>query len=417
MFKNIMKIKDIHIRNFRGIENLCIADADPQMNLIIGINGAGKTSVLDALAMLLSWFIARMRSSNAKGISPKELDIRIDSKEPCFLSIDTENGVSWGIGKNKAYTVRKKQTGYKTDLSEMSNFADEIVENVEHGGSVPVLMYYPVERAIATVPVNLHKAETNIWDVYKDALSGNSNFRSFFEWYRRQEDIENEMIRDDASYRDHSLNAVRKAISAFFPDFSEMRVRRRPYQAMIIKKGEQVIEFSQLSQGEKCYLSLVCDIARRLAIANPGMDDPLEGEGVILIDEVDLHLHPKWQMEIVGKLTTIFKNCQFFISTHSPLVLSDIRKYQVIAVDNGKKIDVAFDPYGKPVSSIMNNFFDMPYLRNVTVAKDMEKAFAAIRMGDTVLFNELFGKLMQIIGPADSDMVRLMVEAKRNGLR
>ncbi len=127
------------------------------------------------------------------------------------------------------------------------------------------------------------------------------------------------------------------------------------------------------------------------------------------LDDFKEQKHTMWK--------EIHDNCQFFISTHSPLVLSDIRKYQVIAVDNGKKIDVAFDPYGKPVSSIMNNFFDMPYLRNVTVAKDMEKAFAAIRMGDAVLFNELFGKLMQIIGPADSDMVRLMVEAKRNGLR
>ena len=413
----MMKIKDIHIQNFRVIEALSIVDADPHMNLIVGINGAGKTSVLDALAMLLSWFIARMRSSNAKGLLPNNLDIRIGSKEPCFLSIDTENGVSWGLGKKKAYTVRKRQTAYKTDLSEMSVLADEIVENAEHGGNVPVLMYYPVERAIASVPVNLHKAETIIWDVYKDALSGNSNFRSFFEWYRRQEDIENEMIRDDASYRDHSLNAVRKAISAFFPDFSEMRVRRRPYQAMIIKKGEQVIEFSQLSQGEKCYLSLVCDIARRLAIANPGMYNPLDGEGVILIDEVDLHLHPKWQMEIVNKLTSIFKYCQFFISTHSPIVLSDIRKHQIITIDNGRKIDVAFEPYGKPVSSIMNNFFDMPYQRNMAVAKDIQKAFAAIRNGDAERFNELFGKLMQIIGPADSDMVRLMVEAKRKGLR
>lgn len=104
-----MKIKDIHIQNFRVIESLSIADADPHMNLIVGINGAGKTSVLDALAMLLSWFIARMRSSNAKGLLPNNLDVRIGSKEPCFLSIDIENGVSWSIGKKKAYTVRKKK--------------------------------------------------------------------------------------------------------------------------------------------------------------------------------------------------------------------------------------------------------------------------------------------------------------------
>ena len=411
-----MKIKNIHIQNFRGIENLSIIDADPQMNLIVGINGAGKTSVLDAMAILLSWFIARMRSANAKGISPNESDVKIGSKEPCLLAVDIENGINWTIVKNKAYTERRKQQAFKTNLGEMPNFADKIVENAENGGCVPVLMYYPVERAIASVPVNLHKAETNIWDVYKDALSGNSNFRSFFEWYRRQEDIENELIRDDASYRDHSLNAVRQAISAFFPDFSEMRVRRRPFQAMVIKKGHQMIEFSQLSQGEKCYLSLVCDIARRLAIANPGMTNPLEGEGIILIDEVDLHLHPKWQMEIANKLTSIFKNCQFFLSTHSAVVLSDIRKNQIVSIDNGKRIEVAFDPYGKLASSIMNNYFDMPYQRNLSVAKDIKNAFDAIRARDAVKFNELYVKLMSILGAADSDMVALIVEAKRNGL-
>lgn len=412
-----MKIKDIHIQNFRGIESLNIVNADPHVNLIVGINGAGKTSVLDAMAMLLSWLIARMRSSNAKGIFPNEEDVKIGSKTPCMLSLEVEEGTKWDIIKNKSYAIRRKQVSLKTDFSMMTNLAEKIIENAENGGSVPVLMYYPVERAIASVPVNLHKAETNIWDVYKDALSGNSNFRSFFEWYRRQEDIENEMIRDDASYRDYSLNAVRQAVSAFFTNFGEMRVRRRPYQAMVIRKGEQTIEFSQLSQGEKCYLSLVCDIARRLSMANPKLDNPLDGEGVILIDEVDLHLHPKWQTEIVNKLTSIFKNCQFFISTHSPIVLSDIRNDQIICIDNGKKMDVAFEPYGKPASSIMNNVFNMPYQRNLIVAKDIENAFAAVREGNSVRFKELYEKLLHIVGPADSDMVNLFVEAKRKGLQ
>ena len=78
---------------------------------------------------------------------------------------------------------------------------------------------------------------------------------------------------------------------------------------------------------------------------------------------------------------------------------------------------MAFEPYGKPVSSIMNNFFDMPYQRNMVVAKDIQKAFAAIRNGDAEMFNELFEKLLQIIGPADSDMIKLIIEAKRKGLR
>lgn len=412
-----MKIKDIHLQNFRGIEDLHIVDVDPKMNLIVGINGAGKTTILDGLTILLSWFIARMRSLSAKGLSPLETDIKIGSKEPCLLSVGIDNGVSWSVAKSRAYAVRRGQMLYKTSLSDISHFAESIVANLENGGGLPVLMYYPVDRAIASVPVNLHKADIDIWDVYKDALSGNSNFRSFFEWYRRQEDIENELIRDNPSYRDRSLQAVRQAISSFFPDFSEMRVRRRPYQAMVVKKSDQVIEFSQLSQGEKCYLSLVSDIARRLAMGNPRLDNPLDGEGIILIDEVDLHLHPKWQMEIASKLTQIFRNCQFFLSSHSPIVLSDIKKQQIISVDNGNKVDVAFEPYGKEACSIMTNYFNMPYQRNKLVANDIEKAFDAIRKKDDETFKTLLYKLESVIGITDPDVVKLSIEAKRSGLK
>ena len=114
-----MKIKDIHIQNFRGIEDIKILDADPQMNLIVGVNGAGKTSILDAMAILLSWLIARMRSTNAKGASINEADIKIGSKEPCLLSIETEKWVNWTVSKSKSYTIRNKQTSSKTDLKEM----------------------------------------------------------------------------------------------------------------------------------------------------------------------------------------------------------------------------------------------------------------------------------------------------------
>ncbi len=409
-----MRIQNIHIQNFRGIRDLHITDVDPQMNIIVGINGAGKTSFLDALSILLSWMIARMKSASAKGTSPKDSDVSLDSKTPCSLSITIENGVSWSIHKSKAFSSRN--TSYKTDLGQMTAFAERVVQGVDSGGNVPVIMYYPVERAIASAPVNLHRSEPVIWDVYKDALSGNANFRSLFEWYRRQEDIENEMIRDDARYRDRSLDSVRRAIGSFFPDFSELRVRRRPRQAMVVKKGNKVIEFSQLSQGEKCYLSLVCDIARRLAIANPGLNNPLEGEGIVLVDEIDLHLHPKWQSETVPKLMEVFPNCQFFLSTHSAIVLSDIKKSQIIPIKEGDKVDISFDPYGKLSSQIMTNYFDTPRQRSRSVANDIDNAFIALRTGDAKEFNKLFNKLLLIIGASDTDMVNLRIEAQRRGL-
>ena len=408
-----MKVQELRIQNFRGIENLELKDMDSKMNIVVGVNGAGKTSFLDSLAFSLSWLIARMKSGRAKGIQPAESDITYGAKSPCVLSVTLDNGVSWSIGKAKTYSARTNV--FKANLAEMTALADGIVKRAGEQG-VPVLMYYPVERAIAAAPVNLHKSEPEIWDVYKDALTGNANFRAMFEWYRRQEDIENELIRDNAGYRDSSLEVIRKAIGAFFPDFTEMRIRRRPRQSMVIKKGKEEIEFTQLSQGEKCYLSLICDIARRLAIANPKHPNPLEGEGIVLIDEIDLHLHPKWQSEVVSKLMKVFPNCQFFLSTHSSLVLSDVTRSQIILLDKGKRVYVSYEAYGKLADSIMANYFDTPYQRNREVAQKIEEAFKALRKGDAVRYKRLFAELQSVLDMSDPDMTNLVIEANRRSI-
>ncbi|MEM8534817.1 MAG: AAA family ATPase, partial [Chloroflexota bacterium] len=103
-----------------------------------------------------------------------------------------------------------------------------------------------------------------------------------------------------------------------------------------VRKNGNPLNVSQLSDGERSMLALVFDLSRRLALANPQSDDPLrEGRGVVLIDELDLHLHPSWQRTIVDRLTTTFPNCQFIATTHSPQIVGEVRPEQVILIDNG----------------------------------------------------------------------------------
>ena len=93
---------------------------------------------------------------------------------------------------------------------------------------------------------------------------------------------------------------------------------------MLINKNGLDLPVNTLSDGEKCLFSLVGDLARRLALANPNLTDPLQGSGIVLIDEIDLHLHPAWQRKIVGQLKDTFPNCQFIITSHSPQVLGEL---------------------------------------------------------------------------------------------
>ena len=148
-------------------------------------------------------------------------------------------------------------------------------------------------------------------------------------------------------------------------------------------------------------------------MANPNSDCPLQGEGIVLIDEVDLHLHPKWQMEIVNKLRTIFPNCQFFLSSHSPHVLSDLTSRQIFLLDNGNLSHAAFNPYGKLVNEVLANYFSISMARNLKVKEQIDNAYKALEENDTTTFRRIFEDLVGQIGKLDPDMVNLKLESVR----
>ena len=97
------------------------------------------------------------------------------------------------------------------------------------------------------------------------------------------------------------------------------------------------LDVRQLSDGERGLLALVFDLARRLSLANPKLDDPLrDGKAVVLIDELDLHLHPGWQRAVIEKLTTTFPNCQFIATTHSPQLIGEVSPDNIILLERGQ---------------------------------------------------------------------------------
>ena len=407
-----MKIETVNITNFRGIQDLSL-NFNSESRILVGVNGSGKTSVLDAICLVLSWYLARIKKSNAQGTSISDDEIRSKSRGGCTISIGIKDSGNWTLFKSKSYAGQKGETG-KTDLQNMMSFIKDTYEQAETENHIPVIMFYPVTRAVVNAPAHLSKihSDMDVWQAYKDALKGNADFRAFFEWYRNQEDNENEIIRDNPSYRDKYLTTIREAISGVFPEFSNLRVRRNP-QRFVINKGEEVIEFNKLSQGEKCYLSLICDLARRFAIANPNSDKPLEGEGIVLIDEVDLHLHPKWQFEIFDKLQSIFPNCQFIVTTHSPQVLSYVNDNQITSLNRGEEASVSFNPYGKLSSEILNSYFNIPMARNQHIAEKIKNAYSLLRQGELATFLEGYEELTSILGRTDPDMVNLWVEYSR----
>ena len=424
-----MEIKKLTLNNLGRFENLEVdfaptEDNQSNVTVFIGNNGAGKTSILDALATSLSWFVARMRSEKGSGIAINELVI-INDAPAASITLQLSDDV---LVNNKnaelahyQWALVKARKGRKSDktsnLSELTKLADNYRQLLtgDSNASLPLIAYYPVERSVLDIPLKIrNKHNFDQIDGYDSALNQGVDFRRFFEWFREREDIENEeesrrfeLIFNDgfnefvdidnlingyedridsldkkdvksvwqeferinkvATYlkkiegepQDKQLNAVRTAITAFMPNLSNIRVQRKPRLHMAVDKDGRSLNVLQLSQGEKSLMALVGDIARRLAMMNPELDNPLHGDGIILIDEVDMHLHPSWQRNLVQRFTDTFPNCQIVLTTHSPLVISDQKDILVYLLNDG---DITALPplYGEDVNTVLRGTMGTP---------------------------------------------------------
>jgi predicted ATP-binding protein involved in virulence len=339
-----MKLKQLTLENFRGFKRLEL-NLDIQLTVLVGANGAGKSSVLDALAILLSWAVARVRHSGSSGRTISELDIHNQARYALIKIADANvPPLSWQLVKSKKGHIRPNIATSLDKLSEYAKTIQQQISSSEAQGGIPLFAYYPVNRAVLDIPLRIRTTHTfGLLDAWDEALTSASDFRSFFEWFRNREDLENEQLRQQLPeqllarfgnaeppplFKDQQLNAVRCALTSFLPEFIDFAVRRNPLR-MVVQKHGQEVRVDQLSDGEKCLIALVADLARRLVIANPQLENPLTGVGVVLIDEIDLHLHPGWQRMVLPKLTATFPNCQFIVSTHSPQVLGEVEGHQI----------------------------------------------------------------------------------------
>lgn len=349
-----MNIHNISLYNFRGFTEAVIPNLDRSINLFMGVNGAGKSSILDALAMLMSWYVRRMESANGRGQDIPIDDIKNGSRAGCRIALTLDDGTSWSLFRTKS-----KEKQEKSDLSKLNGLLKTMRIRMDENpdAPLPVVVQYKVNRSVADIPLKIrHIDKARREDTYANALKGSASFRDFFPWYRMQEDIENEHIRDDRDYRDRGLECIREAMRRVFPEYSAMKVQRRP-QALLLKKGDEVFKLSQLSDGEKCYIAMVCDLTSRLVMANP-TGCALDGNGIVLIDEVDLHLHPQWQMEVLSKLRQTFPHCQFIVTTHSPIVAADgVGKIFTVSDGHVREIPIL---KGIDYSAILRDFMDTP---------------------------------------------------------
>lgn len=419
-----MKLERLSLANFKGFEQIDIV-FESDVTVIAGVNGVGKSSVLYALAVVLSRAVPEFTPSRSAPIyftddaihSDKpslevSLSLRLDDQllnagvqrvrasedeSDRFILLRQEMSATESTGFTELLRARTL-TG---DLEDGMKNTRAALGSLKAAANPPLVVYFTPKRQLPGMPRSLPVAkpfEPSI--AYSRALHEREvELREFMHWFRSQETLggENDLRRLKV------LDALRSVVTEMVPEFTNLRIQEQPRLGFIVDKRGQSIYLHQLSDGERGMLALVFDLTRRLAIANPDSDNPIaEGGALVMIDEIELHLHPKWQRDVLGRLRSVFKNCQFIITTHSPLVLGEVeaRCVRFLEYQDGKVIvTVPSEAYGMDANRILQEFMGAP-VRNKQIDAKLKVLFELI---DEENFDEARSKIKELEEPLGED--------------
>ena len=447
-----MKIERLHLKNFRCFDELSI-DFGNRLTVIIAENGAGKTAILDAIAIGFGRYLTKL--PGVAGRSTKETDLRVSAgerREPFMMlaweaRTREEAPLAWASSRKRDGAVsagaikqmlsENQESLLSRGLKELDEFTLSLVqaEAEQRAYFLPVIAYYGTNRAIREEVQRRRGFKKNFsrFDALAGSLEPDSRFRAAFEWFNAMEDAERREreTRRDFNYQHPELQAVRAAIVRLLPvGFSKPRTEIRPLRFVIdrlVPDGTHTLRISQLSDGYRVVLGLAMDFARRLAQANSRMAadgmqimNPLDLPAIALIDEVDLHLHPSWQQHVLTDLMQTFPSTQFIVTTHSPQVLSTVKRenIRVIGPDANGKV-IAAQPlamtYGEPSGDVMHSVMMVDPQPPVSERADLQRLTEWVDQGgyNTPEAIQLRQSLVTALGEHHPQLQRLQRSMQR----
>jgi predicted ATPase len=406
-----MQIRSVTINSFRGLGQTNLR-LQPGFNLLVGINGAGKTSLLEAMRILLAKAVQETTPASAfKDVAISASDITVGRDftvvEMEFLLHETTFQITMSEQREQLRDaifgglkdirdveelprLRREDRPAQGDVRLEGTLRGQTSERPEIGVRIspapdkqlktkrplPLVLFLSVRRAIATHRAPKAAPKVPAYEAAFDAERGLS-IAGLAEWWRTREAlVADARAQGDKSDRyNRQLAAVREALTTLLPEVQEwrvagrdMRVTRKVMVTKINSSGEEElaeeardIPVGWLSDGERSLAAIGADIAIRLATLNEGSQNPVkDGAGVVLLDEIDLHLHPQWQRRIAADLPAAFPRVQFIATSHSPQVIGETPAGRAILLHEGGRTEVLDESLGRDSGWILRHVMDTP---------------------------------------------------------
>lgn len=424
-----MYLRKIHYDNYKCYKDIDIV-FNKKLNVLVGENGAGKSTILEGIVVAMSTMFTSLNGPKGVGIEKTHArleayqignTIDVQPQYPVCISADAtidNKEIHW---KRSLNTANGKTTIKEAkEMVSLSSLFQERLKDGDQSLILPVVAYYGTGRLWDYHREKQYEifGKTTRTNGYVDCVDGTANIKLMMNWFEKKT-IQKYQWQENGLGPVLDLEAVLSAMQTCYNNISGVEDSRILYNmdtkeldvVYTEKNGEKMrMPLNQMSDGYKGTLSLVADIAYRMAVLNPQLLEHIcdETDGIVLIDEVDLHLHPAWQRRILNDLLSIFPKVQFIVTTHAPAVINSVKKENVFVIDRAEIYHAPVETYGKDVNGILKTIMNVKE-RPDTVSYQFNEFYQAL---DENKYNEaeiLLNKLDEELGD-DPELAAMHVQ-------
>lgn len=416
----MMILKKLHISNFKMFEDIDF-EFKPGFNLILGDNGVGKTTILEAITVAVSGFLAGMEDVNTRNIYKDDVHYQIVKDNNGIPNKIYKGHVEIGStinyeGVDYTWSRMKKtvSSSSRTAINprEILKVSRDLINSTEHT-VLPLISYQSASRhwisARSDANEKKRKQLHNRRCGYLGCMDKTANLYSINNWCAQMEWGSVRMNHISENYQQFG-----KIVSKFMSIMNDGTISEVVFnpnsESLLYCENGEYKTIDDLSAGYQSVLNLILDLAYRMAILNPDEGDNIpNADGIVLIDEIDSNLHPKWQWRIIEALTETFPNVQFIAATHSPIIVSSCKNANIICIDEEQDVRYIGDSYAFSVNEILRDMLGY-YMRPAKIEDLIEKFGKSMDREEYTQAKNILEQLTELLGKEHPEIIALESE-------